>query len=207
MPKTVRQLVTVPELATLAGVSVRTIWRAVSAGLRTYPGVGNQKLVCRAEWDAWRNPSKVDAAVAKAVVRADPDALASMRARLPELMAMAEADYRTAREAGGSQAAVNQAARSYTTLALAAQKLEKELPEILYRRNRYVDAVEIGATLGRAAAIVGSELDQVGQAIAEKCEGQDARAIRGIIDDAVAGARLRLTEALERLTATPAKDS
>lgn len=198
-----RQLVTIQELAKIAGTSEWTIRRALAHGLKSYPGIGNQKLVCRAEWDAWRNPSKVDAAVAKAVVRADPDALASMRARLPELMAMAETDYRTAREAAnGSSASVANAARTYATYAEAARRLEKELPEILYRRNRYVDAVEIGATLGRAAAIVGSELDQVGQAIAEKCEGQDARAIRGVIDDAVAGARLRLTEALERLTAT-----
>jgi len=79
------------------------------------------------------------------------------------------------------------------------RRLAKELPEILYRRNRYVDAVEIGATLGRAAAIVSSELDQLGQAIAEKCEGNDARTIRGIIDDAVAGARAQLTAALETL--------
>lgn len=90
--------------------------------------------------------------------------------------------------------------RSWRESQEMVRRLAKELPEILYRRNRYVDALDVGAILGRAAAIVGSELDQVGQAIAEKCEGQDARTIRGVIDNAVAGARLRLTEALEKLT-------
>jgi hypothetical protein len=191
---------TVTQLAEATGVAVRTIRRALAAGLKSYPVANSrERVIVKAEWDAWRNPAKVDAAVARAVVKADPDALASMRARLPELMALAEADYRAAREGEGSSSAVANAARTYATYSDAARRLEKELPEILYRKARYVDAEAVGATLGRAAAIVASELDQLGQAIAEKCEQQDARTIRGIIDDAVAGARLRLTEALQAL--------
>ncbi|NLF18406.1 MAG: helix-turn-helix domain-containing protein [Lentisphaerae bacterium] len=195
-----KQLLTVEELALVAGVSVKTVRRAIDAGLKTYPGGGKRRLVNRAEWDAWRNPGKAEKAVERAIVKADPDALASMRRRLPELMAMAEADYRAARESGqASSAAVANAARTYATYAEAARRLEKELPEILYRKARYVDAVAIGETLARAGAIVASELDQLGQAIAERCVGRDVREIRTVIDAAVAKARGALVAELEKI--------
>lgn len=201
MAKTVsKQLLSVDELAKVAGVSAKTIRRAVGAGLRTYPGRGNQRLINRADWEAWRNPTTAEKAVDRAIVKADPDALRAMRERLPELMAMAEADYRDARGAsGGSTAAVAHAARTYATYAEAARRLEKELPEILYRKARYVDAVAIGETLARAGAIVASELDQLGQAIAERCVGRDVREIRTVIDAAVARARGALVAELEKL--------
>lgn len=195
-----RQLLSVDELATVAGVSAKTVRRAIDAGLKTYKGGGNRKLVNRAEWDAWRNPGKAERAVERAIINADPDALASMRRRLPELMAMAEADYRAARKSGhASASAVANAARTYATYAEAARKLEKELPEILYRKARYVDAVAIGETLARAGTIVASELDQLGQAIAERCVGQDVRTIRDVIDTAVAKARGAVVVELETL--------
>jgi hypothetical protein len=141
----------------------------------------------------------------KALAAAPPDELLDMQKR----MAAAErATYgkwaRTMQEFQQGQGDwtpgdVARLHRSWRESQEMVRRLAKELPEILYRKARYVDAEAVGATLGRAAAIVASELDQLGQAIAEKCEGQDARTIRGIIDDAVAGARLRLTEALQAL--------
>lgn len=99
-----------------------------------------------------------------------------------------------------SQAQIATMHKSWRDSQEMVRRLEKELPEILYRKARYVDAVAIGETLARAGAIVASELDQLGQAIAERCVGRDVREIRTVIDAAVAKARGALVAELEKLT-------
>jgi hypothetical protein len=94
--------------------------------------------------------------------------------------------------------------RSWRESQETVRRLAMVLPEIMYRRNRFVDALVVGGILARAAAIVASELDGLGQAVAEKChDAPDARAVRDILDTAVTRARGALTVELEELSLQP----
>ena len=77
------------------------------------------------------------------------------------------------------------------------RRTEKELPEIMAQKRRYVDAVVLGSDLGRAAVMMGAELDQLGASVAELCVGKPAKEIRIIVDQGVAAARKHIVDQIE----------
>jgi hypothetical protein len=198
------ELLTVLELAAVAAVSVGTVRRELGRGLKWYPGRGLQKLISRADWAAWRGGGPpvaiTPAAVASALVEGNPDELEVLKQQLLRLKADAYDRLQAADGLSPSQRAC--LAREFYSYSEGLRKLARQLPEIEAAQDRYVDCERVGALLGRAAAIVGAELDQVGIGIAERCVGADAKAIRTLIDDAVDKARGRLTEELQRFIET-----
>lgn len=142
----------------------------------------------------------------RALAKASPDELIDMQKRIAAAeracygkWARAMQDFQ-AGKADWTPAELALLHRSWRESQEMVRRLAMVLPEILYRKNRFVDAVVVGAILGRAAAIVASELDGLGISIAEKChDAPNARVVRDIIDDAVSRARLALVTEMERM--------
>ena len=122
-----------------------------------------------------------------------------------------EAERRAAQAAGSFQEAERKSTEAIEAVrrehADALRRLEKEMPEILYRKHRYVDAAEWGEILARAGTMQAAELDQVGASIADLCVGKSAREIRTMVDEAVAKARRHVARALEELCSSYADNA
>jgi len=83
------------------------------------------------------------------------------------------------------------------------KQLERELPEIMLKRGRYVDVNVVSSVLERCVASMGQDLDQVGISVAARCVGKPARKIRELVDEAVARARRHVSEVWKAIGAEP----
>jgi DNA-directed RNA polymerase specialized sigma54-like protein len=90
-------------------------------------------------------------------------------------------------------------AEAWGKLCQTRRQVEKDLPEILYRKARFVDALKVGELLTGAVTGMAAELDQVGMRVAEACVGKTAREIRILIDTAVQESRAQVHKTLEAL--------
>lgn len=144
---------------------------------------------------------EVAAAVAEALKEAGPAAheLDDMYRRLVAMERGIYADMVAMRtrltrhpEAG---VAAKSLAEAWTRLCQTRRQVEKDLPEILYRKARFVDAQKVGEMVTAAVTGMAAELDQVGLRVAERCVGRTAREIRIVVDEAVQAARAQVHKA------------
>jgi len=79
------------------------------------------------------------------------------------------------------------------------RQLEKELPVIMHRRGRYVDAQTVGKIFTNTVLSMIADLNGIGLKVASRCVGKTAREIRGEIDEAVREAQRHLQGILKPL--------
>lgn len=128
---------------------------------------------------------------------AGADDLAAMRARLERAERAAHREYLMALK--GRAAGAADWLGVWQGLCEARRKVEKDLPEIMHRRGRFVDALEVGKLLTNAVTGMAAELDQVGISVAEACVGKTAREIRLLVDDRIRSARQHVTRLWETM--------
>lgn len=87
----------------------------------------------------------------------------------------------------------------WTDLVNARRQLEKELPEILHKKERYVDRDDVAKILTRAWTAMCSELDQAGVVAAGRFDGDMAKRVKVEVDDAVRRARRHAKVAIEKI--------
>ena len=226
------EYLTAAQICSEYAVSIRTVRRALASGLRFAPGKATgfggrgraTKMIRRQDWLAFRDGEQLPQAggapaepaggidvqrIDTALSSGNLDELQDMRTQLRSLRRAAYEDIAAVRAgkklmSPGSLLTLN---RSFSIYAEALRRLEKEMPEILYRKHRYVDATEWGEVLARAAASQAAELDQVGSSVADLCVGKAPREIRTLIDEAIAAARRHIAKALEDLCASCADNA
>lgn len=164
----------------------------------------NGRMPCRVASDSIEPTAQAAkaaiAAVAAVLKDGNPDTLLRMA---DDLSGQEKVAVEMVRVASGDPYVTPAGLRAYhqiwTDLVQARRQLEKELPEILAKKRRYVDRERVRDILTRAGTSMGMHLDQIGASVATQCEGRSAATIRTIVDDAVRGARRHIVEALRAL--------
>jgi predicted DNA-binding transcriptional regulator AlpA len=207
-----QKLITQAEAAQLTGRSRRSISTWIKEGMPTYPTLRQNKHVALVaesdvlEWSKKKNHGKPSHASTKP---ADPPALPP---DLSEIMAdlsglSIDQIEATMDRVSRLEQAVHQAAfstlhpdmiRTYKDVLSARRQLEKEIPEILYRKGRYVDVDIVGPRIAAAMAGVSTVLDSIGSTAAPLCEGKGVREIRAVIDGQMSRAKAMLQELLKQ---------
>jgi len=107
---------------------------------------------------------------------------------------------RRARERGEklvhSASALQLLERNWHANVEARRKLEKDLPEILLKKGRYVDVTKVGKVLADAGRQMATHLDQLPESVAVDCEGKDAKAIVKILTHELNEARAAVAQVL-----------
>lgn len=137
--------------------------------------------------------------LAKAV---DVETLVDMKTRLEDAEAATFETWSLALESNQKKPGTYSASElkllqaSWQDVVERRRKLEKELPVILYRRGRYVDATVVGRVLAKAVQSMVADLQTVGIKVAPRCVGKSGREIRIVVDEAVRDARRHLRDML-----------
>jgi hypothetical protein len=194
---------TLVDVCERCGVNERTVRRWIKDGLAASEETRSGKrvkIVDSAALDAFlasreekakpEPVEKIRAAILDAMASADPDA-DNIEAALDRISRLERAAYQLAGDGHPDMI------RAYKDVAAGRRQLEKDLPEILYRQGRYVDAEKVGGLVTKAVTGMCAELDQVGIAVADLCVGKNAREIRLEVDGAVRRAREHIQRLLE----------
>jgi hypothetical protein len=126
----------------------------------------------------------------------DPDELLAMLKRFRQCERVSSSAWAAAvREKRMSVAELAILQRSWKDAGDQVMRIEKALPEILYRKGRFVDVDKAGKIFGDAVAAMCAELDQVGLSVAPLCADKPAIFVRAAVDDAVRRARRQVEAA------------